>query len=81
MGGISGGENCVSLGTISYGASKEIFLVHIVELKPMIKARFSGKLVSSSVSDVVVASVHPEKTYLKKLMKMKMMMMIIITNK
>ena len=35
--------------------------MHTVELKPVIRAHFSGKLVSSSVSDVVIASVHSEK--------------------
>ena len=61
-----GGKNGVSLGTISYGASKDL----TVQLKPMIKAQFSGKLVSSGVSDVVIASVDSEKTRLKKLTKM-----------
>ena len=35
----------------------------------MIKAHFQGKLVSSSISYVVIASVYFEKTRLKKLMK------------
>ena len=38
-------------------------------------------MVSNSISDIVIASVHSEKTRLKKLMIMKMMMMIIIMNK
>ena len=42
----------------------------------MIKAHFSGRLVSSGISDVVYTL---EKTRLKKLMKM--MMIIIITEK
>ena len=33
----------------------------------MIKAHCSGKMVSSGISDVVIASVHSEKTRLKKL--------------
>ena len=37
-------------------------------------------MVSSGISDVLIASVHSEKTSLKKLMKM-MMMIIIIMNK
>ena len=61
-----GGKNGVSQGTISYSASKDL----TVQLKPMIKAHFSGKLVSSGVSDVVIASVYSEKTRQKKLMKM-----------
>ena len=63
-----GGENGVSQGTISYGASKDLILVHRVQLKPMIKAHFSGTMVSSGISDVAFASVYSEKTRLKKLM-------------
>ena len=73
-----GRENGVSQGTISYGASKDLILVHTVQLKLIIKAHFSGRLVSSGISDVVIASVHSEKTSLKNLMKMMMMMMIIM---
>ena len=40
----------------------------------MIKAQISGKLVTNGISDVVIASVHSEKTRLKK------MIMIIIMN-
>ena len=36
-------------------------LVHTVQLKPMIKAQISGKLVSNGISDVAIASVHSEK--------------------
>ena len=56
----------------------------MVQLKPMIKAHSSGKMVSSGISDVVITSVHSEKTRLKKLMMMLMMMkmmMITIMNK
>ena len=35
--------------------------------KMKIKAHFSGGMVSSGISDVVIASVHSEKTSLKKL--------------
>ena len=69
--------NCVSQHTISYGANKDLILVHTVQLKPMIKAHSSGRMVSSGISDVVIASVHSEKTGLKKLMKI----IIIIMNK
>ena len=48
--------------TIRYRASKDFILVHTVQLKPMIKAYFSGKMVSSGTSDVAVT----EKTRLKK---------------
>ena len=47
-----------------------------VKLKPIIKAQISGKLVTSGISDVATASVHSEKTRLKKLM----IMIIIITS-
>ena len=47
--------------------AKDLILLHTVQLKPMIKAHFSGRMVSSGISDVVFASVHSEKTSLKKL--------------
>ena len=56
-------------------------LVHPVQLKPMIKAQFSGSMVSCGISDVAFASVYSEKTRLKKLMMMKMMIIVIITEK
>ena len=70
MGGVGGREefNGVSQCTITYGASKYLILVHTVQLKPMIKAHSSGGMVSSGISDVVIASVQSEKTRLKKLM-------------
>ena len=52
-------------------------LVHTVKLKPIIKAHISGKLVTSGISDVVTASVYLEKTRLKKMI----MIIIIITEK
>ena len=85
MGGVKGqywwaGRNLngVSQCTISYGASKDLILVHTVQLKPMIKAHSSGRMVSSCISDVVITSVHTEKTYLKKLMIMMMIIIIIM---
>ena len=56
--------------------AKDLILVHTVQPKPMIKAHFSGRMVSSGISDVAFASVHSEKTHLKKLMMMKMMMIM-----
>ena len=48
----------------------------------MIKTQISGRMVSIGISDVASASVHSEKTRLKKLMmKMKMILIIIIMNK
>ena len=46
---------------------KDLILVHTVQLKPMIKAHFLGRMVSSGISDVSFASVHSEKTHSKKL--------------
>ena len=68
--------NGVSQRTISYGASKNLILVHTVQLKPTIKVHSSGRMVSSGISDVVIASVHSEKTCLKKLMMMTIMINI-----
>ena len=47
---------------ISYGANKDLILVHTVQLKTMIKAHSSGRMVSSGISDVVITSVHSEKS-------------------
>ena len=47
--------------------AKDLILVHIVQLKPMIKAHFSGRMVSSGISDVAFALI---KTCLKNLMIM-----------
>ena len=58
--------------------AKDLILVHTVQLKPMIKAQLSGRMVSSGINDVAFASEYSEKTRLKKLMMMKL---IIITEK
>ena len=50
--------------------AKDLNLVHTVQLKPMINAQISGRMVSSGISDVAIASVHSKKTHLKKLMIM-----------
>ena len=47
------------------------FLVHTVKLKPIIKAQISEKLITSGISDVATASVHTEKTRLKKMFMIK----------
>ena len=47
---------------------------HTVKLKPIIKAKISGNLVTSGISDVAIASVHYEKPRMKK-----MIMIIIIS--
>ena len=49
--------------------AKDLNLVHMVQLNPMINAYSSGSMTCSGISDVVIASVHSEKTHLKKLMK------------
>ena len=72
-----GGENGVSQGTISYGACKDIILVHKVQLK----SHFSGRMVCSGKSDDVIASVYSEKTHLKKLIMILKIIIIIIMNK
>ena len=66
---------------LRYGATKDLIVVHTIQLKPMIKAHSSGRMVSSGISDVVIISVHSEKTHLKKLMMRIMMMIVIIMNK
>ena len=55
--------------------AKDIVLVHTVPLKSMIKAQISGRMISIGISDVAIASVYSEKTRLKKLL-----MIIIIMN-
>ena len=47
--------------------AKDVVLVHTVQLKPMIKAQISGRMISSGISDVTITSVYSEKTHLKKL--------------
>ena len=64
-----------SAKTISLIARKDLFLVHVVQLKPTIKDQISGKLVTNGISDVAIASVNSEKTLTKKMI----MIIIIIT--
>ena len=58
---------------ISNFPSRGLILVHTVQLKP---TQISGRMASIGISDVVTASVYSEKTSLKKLM-----IIIIIMNK
>ena len=51
--------------------AKDLILFHTVQLKPIIKAQFSGRTVSSGINDVAIASVHSEKTHFKKLISYK----------
>ena len=55
--------------------AKDVVLVHTVQLKPMIIAQITGRMICSGISDVAIASVYAEKTRLKKLL-----MIIIIMN-
>ena len=41
--------------------ANDLILIHTAQLKPMIKAYYSGRMVSSGKSDVAFASVYPEK--------------------
>ena len=59
--------------------AKDFILVHTVQLKPMIKAQISGRMVSSGITDVAFASVHSKKTGLKK--SMEIIIIIIFMNK
>ena len=38
------------------------FSLHTVQLKPMMKVQISGRIPSIGISDVVTASVYPEKS-------------------
>ena len=70
MGG-NGGQGEIKMVSASTPSTndhaKDLILVHTVQLKPMIKTQISGRMISSGISDVVLASVHSEKTSLKKL--------------
>ena len=55
--------------------AKCVILVITVQLKPMIKAQISGRMISSGRSDVATASVYSEKTHLKKLIMIIIMLM------
>ena len=72
--------NGINQCTISYGASKDFILVHTVQLKMVTAPHSSGRMVSSGISDVAIASVHPEKTRLL-LMSIMIIIIIIIMNK
>ena len=59
-----------SASTTSANApAKDLSLVHTVQLKPVIKAQISGKIVCIGTNYVAITSVHSEKTRLKKLIK------------
>ena len=64
MGG-SGGQGGNKMASASTSSANELandlIVVHTVQLKQMIKAQISGRMVSSGISDVAFASVHSEK--------------------
>ena len=59
-------------------SSQGSHLVHAVQLKPTIKVQISGRMTSIGISDVVTASVYSEKTRMKKLMMMKMIIILLL---
>ena len=73
---VEGGEIKMALASTPSAneQAKYVILVYTVQLKAMKKAQISGRMVSSGISDVAFASVHSEKTCLKKLL-----IMVIIT--
>ena len=70
MGG-NGGRGDIKMALASTPSAneqaKDVVLVHTVQLKAIIKAQISGRMVSSGISDVAIISVYSEKTRLKKL--------------
>ena len=44
---------------------KDVVLVHIVQLKPMIKAQISGRMISSGISELATASIDFKKPVLR----------------
>ena len=74
---VGGGKKASTSTPSANEPAKDLILVNTVQQKPMIKAKISGRMISSGMSDGAIASVHSEKTHLKKLMKI----IIIITKK
>ena len=54
--------------TVDLRHKVDLVLIHTVLLKPIIKSHSLVKMVSSGKSDVVITSIHSDKTHLKKLM-------------
>ena len=76
--GCIGGHGGIKIASTSTSSAnettKDLILVHTVQLKQMLKAQISGRMVSSGISDVASASVHSEKTRLKKLIMITIIM-------
>ena len=68
--GGNGGREEIKMASASMTSAneqaKDVILVHTVQLKPMVKAQISGRMISSGISDVAITSVYSEKTHLKK---------------
>ena len=74
-----GGQGGIKIASASTASvNEQTRVVHTEKLKPMIKGPISGKLVSSGISHIAFASVYSEKTRMKKLM---IIIIIIITEK
>ena len=59
---------------VSVRACMDLILVHTIQLK----AHSLGKMVSSGISDVVIASAYSEKTRLKKLMNLFLLLLLLL---
>ena len=63
VGSNGGGRGEIKMATTSTPSAneqaKEIVLVHTVQLKQMINAQISERIISSSISDVVITSRKP----------------------
>ena len=66
MGG-NGGQGGIKMASASTPSVNELTRASSLKLKPIIKPQISGKLVTSSVNDVAIATVHSEKTRIKKM--------------
>ena len=68
-----GGRGGIKMASVSTPSAneptKDVILLRTVQLKPMIKAQISERMVSRGINDVAFASVYTEKTCLRKLMK------------
>ena len=65
-----GGQGRVNIASASRQSanepSKDLILILTIQLKLMIKAQISGRMVSSGIHDVAFVSIYFKKTCLKK---------------
>ena len=77
--GDDGGQGEIKMASASTPSAneqaKDVVFVHTVQLKPMIKTQITGRMISSGISDVAIASVYSEKNRLKKLIMIIIMLM------